>query len=45
MRWRKRDGTLDVGNGGPSGYWSDRFIEQVFPVKERSGSLTKPIVF
>jgi len=36
---------LDVGNGGPSGCWSDRFIEQVFPVRERTQSLTKQIVF
>lgn len=32
--------TLDVGFGGQSGYWSDAFIESVFPVRERSQSLT-----
>jgi len=37
--------TLDVGNGGPSGHWSDRFVEQVFPIGERSRSLTKEISF
>jgi hypothetical protein len=32
--------TLDVGFGGQSGYWSDAFIESVFPVRDRSQSIT-----
>jgi len=36
---------LDVGFGGPSGYWSDAFIESVFPARERSQSLTREIAF
>jgi hypothetical protein len=36
---------LDVGNGGPSGYWSDAFIERVFPIRERSQSVTREIRF
>lgn len=31
--------TLSIGMGGPSGYWSDAFIEQVFPARERTQSL------
>ena len=31
---------LDVGMGGQGGYWSDEFIENVFPVSERSKSMT-----
>lgn len=34
---------LEVGNGGQSGYWSDAFIEQVFPLRERSSSMTKEV--
>jgi hypothetical protein len=37
--------TLNVGAGGLSGYWSDPFIEQVFPVRERSQSLTERVRF
>jgi hypothetical protein len=37
--------TLDVGSGGPSGYWSDGFIERVFPLRERSHSITKDARF
>ena len=36
---------LDVGNGGPSGYWSDAFIERVFPLRERSQSITRHVRF
>lgn len=36
---------LDIGSGGPSGRWSDSFIDSVFPVRERSRSLEKPVVF
>lgn len=31
---------LSIGMGGDSGYWSDEFIENTFPVRERSQSLT-----
>ncbi len=31
---------LSVGMGGDSGYWSDAFIENTFPIRERSQSLT-----
>jgi hypothetical protein len=36
---------LEVGNGGQSGFWSEAFIEQVFPVRERSPSLEREIRF
>jgi hypothetical protein len=36
---------LDVGTGGPTGYWSEAFIERVFPVRERSQSITIQTVF
>lgn len=36
---------LDVGNGGLAGLWSDRFIDRVFPVRERSQSLEKEVRF
>jgi hypothetical protein len=32
--------TLSIGMGGPSGYWSDEFLESIFPFRERSQSLT-----
>ena len=32
--------TLSIGNGGMSGYWSDEFLESVFPAGARSQSLT-----
>ena len=31
---------LSIGIGGPSGYWSDEFVERTFPLRERSHSLT-----
>jgi len=36
---------LDVGFGGPAGYWSEAFIERVFPMRERSQSLEREIRF
>jgi hypothetical protein len=36
---------LDIGNGGPAGFWSDTFIEQVFPHRDRSQSLIKEVRF
>lgn len=36
---------LDIGNGGASGYWSDAFIESIFPRRERTQSFTKEIRF
>jgi hypothetical protein len=32
--------TYSVGMGGASGYWSDEFTESVFPLRERSQSVT-----
>jgi hypothetical protein len=37
--------TLDVGFGGPSGYWSPAFIDGVFPAAQRSQSLTRQATF
>ena len=37
--------TLDVGEGGQSGYWSPAFIESVFPARERSRSITRQSTF
>jgi len=37
--------TLDVGYGGQAGYWSPVFIEGVFPARERSHSVTRPVIF
>jgi len=37
--------TLDVGFGSQSGYWSEAFIERVFPVRERSQVLTRHAAF
>ncbi len=37
--------TLDVGFGGPSGYWSPAFVGAVFPTRERSQSLTRQVAF
>jgi hypothetical protein len=31
---------LDVGFGGQAGYWSDAFVEGVFPTRDRSQSIT-----
>jgi hypothetical protein len=36
---------LDVGFGGPAGYWSEAFIERVFPARERSHSLEREVRF
>ena len=40
-------GTLifDVGNGTPSGYWSDSFVEGLFPEKQRRQFFIKQIRF
>jgi len=32
---------FSVSMGGASGYWSDGFVESVFPLRERSQSLTQ----
>jgi hypothetical protein len=32
--------SLSMGNGGLSGYWSDEFLESVFPARERTQLLT-----
>jgi len=37
--------TLDVGNGGQRGWWSDAFIERVFPVEERTRTLVSDAAF
>jgi hypothetical protein len=37
--------TLDIGIGGESGYWSDAFIDSVFPVRERVRSITRQASF
>jgi hypothetical protein len=37
--------TLSIGNGGLSGYWSDEFLESVFPSRMRSQSLTIDSIF
>jgi hypothetical protein len=36
---------LDVGFGGPAGYWSEAFIERVFPARERSHSIEREVRF
>lgn len=36
---------LNVGTGGPSGWWSDAFIEKVFPLQERSHSIERQVRF
>ena len=36
---------LDIGNGGQSGMWSETFIERVFPIRERSQTLTREVRF
>lgn len=36
---------LDVGNGGPGGYWSGAFIERTFPVAERTQSIVLEVSF
>ena len=37
--------TLDVGFGGQSGYWSEEFIERIFPVAQRTQTLTRTARF
>ncbi len=37
--------TFDVGMGSQSGAWSEAFIESVFPVRERSHSITRQAAF
>ena len=36
---------LDVGIGGQAGYWSHTFIERVFPISQRTQSITTRAVF
>jgi hypothetical protein len=31
---------FSIGMGGPSGYWSDEFVESIFPLRERTQSIT-----
>lgn len=35
--------TLEVGQGTPSGRWSEAFIERVFPIRERSQSIVREV--
>lgn len=37
--------TFDMGFGGQPGYWSPEFIERVFPLRERSQSITRAVTF
>jgi hypothetical protein len=37
--------TLDVGNGGQGGWWSDAFVESVFPAAERTLALERDTAF
>jgi hypothetical protein len=37
--------TLEVGQGTPSGRWSEAFIERVFPARERSQSIVREARF
>ncbi len=37
--------TLNIGNGGQAGKWSDAFIERIFPARERSQSLDREVKF
>jgi hypothetical protein len=41
----RADLTLDVGHGGPSGYWRPALIDQLFPVTARSSSTSRTITF
>ena len=41
----KATAVLDVGTGGQGGYWSDAFIERVFPVRDRSQSISLQTMF
>lgn len=36
---------LEVGRGGPGGWWSDAFVERVFPAGERSQSIERDVRF
>ena len=36
---------FDTGNGGPTGRWSEPFIERIFPLRERSQSLDRKVRF
>ena len=36
---------FDVGFGGPPGYWSDAFVERVFPARERTRSVQREVRF
>jgi len=36
---------LDIGRGGLSGHWSEAFIERVFPLRERSPSISRGVRF
>jgi hypothetical protein len=36
---------FDVGHGGPAGYWSDAFVESVFPARERTQFLEREVRF
>jgi hypothetical protein len=36
---------VSVGMGDPSGYWSDEFAESIFPLRERSQSMTITTIF
>jgi hypothetical protein len=36
---------VSIGMGGPSGYWSDEFAESIFPLRERSQSMTITTIF
>lgn len=36
---------ISTGMGGQSGYWSDEFIESVFPLRERTQTLTSTSTF
>jgi hypothetical protein len=37
--------TLDVGIANEGGYWSDAFVERIFPIRERSHSITREVRF
>jgi hypothetical protein len=36
---------FDVGYGGSAGYWSEAFVESVFPARERTQSLEREVRF
>jgi hypothetical protein len=37
--------TLDIGSGGMDTYWSDEFLEQTFPTRERTQAITQDLEF